>query len=161
MLWSKINASIKRKTSKRRSSEIEEASSRKSKSRGSFLKRLILFSKEEFPFSKARFFSQKRRFISKKMGLLRNHEPNPGFRKINSSRRVVTRHTQTQLCENHGQSVEVLIPTICLSQPRQHLSHAISALNEAQNSKRKFPILKRPLLYRDVSASVKLHICVA
>ncbi|KAM1258280.1 hypothetical protein ACFX2J_037741 [Malus domestica] len=69
-------------------------------------------------------------------------------------------HT-TQLCENHGQSVEAPIPTICLSQPRQHLSHAISALNEAQNSKRKFRILKRPLLYRDVSASVNLHICVA
>ncbi|KAM2504284.1 hypothetical protein PS1_038221 [Malus domestica] len=67
----------------------------------------------------------------------------------------------TQLCENYGQSVEAPIPTICLSQPRQHLSHAISALNEAQNSKRKFRILKRPLLYRDVSTSVNLHICVA
>ncbi|KAM2935485.1 hypothetical protein COP2_033195 [Malus domestica] len=61
---------------------------------------------------------------------------------------------------SHANSALRKSRAVCRSADSNHLSHAISALNEAQNSKRKFWILKRPLLYRDVSASVKLHICV-
>ncbi|KAM1728739.1 hypothetical protein ACFX12_019210 [Malus domestica] len=103
------------------------------------------------------FQRSKRRQLFSKVGLA-HKPPIPDIKECQLSQ---PRHTQTQLYENHGQSVVAPIPTICLFQPRQHWSHVISALNEAQNSKRKFRILKRPLLYRDVSVSVKLHICVA
>ena len=128
MSWNKIRASIKRRNgevllrdrrgapqrSKTRSSQIEEASSRKSKSQAPF-------SKGRFPFSKSHSFSQKlgllritRRsncpdvssLVTCSLELCENHEPNPdlnpGFQKINLSRRVVTRNLHRQLCGNYG-----------------------------------------------------------
>ncbi|KAM2242341.1 hypothetical protein ACFX1S_009313 [Malus domestica] len=65
-----------------------------------------------------------------KVGLA-HKPPIPDIEECHLLSLVSTRHTQTQLCENHGQFVEAPIPTICLSQPRQHLSHAEKAVRKS------------------------------
>ncbi|KAM1587594.1 hypothetical protein ACFX10_026730 [Malus domestica] len=77
-----------------RTRRLKQVSKKKKSKRRSLERRPLANRRVGAPFSKAGFFSQKRRCISQKLGLLRNHEPNPGFRKINLSRRVVTRHMQ-------------------------------------------------------------------
>ncbi|KAM1208903.1 hypothetical protein ACFX2J_014505 [Malus domestica] len=81
--------------------------------------------------SKKPIQKSKRHQLSQKLGLLTNHRFQIS-KSVSFLSLVSTRHMQTQLCENHGQFVEAPIPTICLSQPRQHLSHAEKALRKSR-----------------------------
>ena len=88
------NSCLYKKKQMKRRSEVEDASSRKSKSRTPFSKANTPFSKEPFPFSKVG------------LGALRKPRAEPGFEPRFSKDQlfqfVVTRHMHRQLCGNYG-----------------------------------------------------------